>query len=233
MSLLLGDFREVLAPYTWDACIMDAPYGKRTHRGNDDIKSADESERQSINYDHWTPKDVADAVEFIAPRTRGWICSITSHDLAPVWEHWLKWEGFVPRRYVFAPVPIVVPGMAVRLQGDGPSSWTCWMVVARPRTAEAADWGTLPGAYVRGRGACDDDKRYHAGGKPLSIMRAIVRDYSRRGDVVCDPTAGMATTLIAAEIEGRKALGAERDPETYARAIERMRGPVQPALNFE
>lgn len=229
MTLLFGDFREVLAPYTWDACIMDAPYGKRTHRGNEDIKSADESERQSIGYAHWTAEDVASAVSFLHPRTRGWFCTITDHELARAWEECLKAAG----RYVFTPLPVVVPGMAVRLQGDGPSSWTCWMVVARPRTAEAADWGTLPGAYVRGRGACDDDKRYHAGGKPLSIMRAIVRDYSRRGDVVCDPTAGMATTLIAAEIEGRKALGAERDPETYARAIERMRGPVQPALNFE
>lgn len=230
MNLLLGDFREVLASHTWDACIFDAPYGKRTHAGNDDLKSVDDSDRRSIRYDHWTAKDVDNAVAFLHPRTRGWICSITSHDLASSWEYALADVD----RYVFAPIPIVVPGMTVRLAGDGPSSWTCWMVVARPRSGEHfPHWGTLPGAYVRERGACDDDKRYHIGGKPLSIMRAIVRHYSRRGDVVCDPTAGMATTLLAASIEGRKALGAEVDPETHRKALDRIRGPMQPALNLE
>jgi len=39
------------------------------------------------------------------------------------------------------------------------------------------------------------------GGKPMWLMRALVRDYSRPGNLVCDPCAGGATTLIAAAIE--------------------------------
>jgi DNA modification methylase len=53
-------------------------------------------------------------------------------------------------------------------------------------------------------------------------MRALVRDYSRKGDLVCDPTAGAATTLIAAATEGRRAVGAEVDPDTYRLAQERI-----------
>ena len=37
-------------------------------------------------------------------------------------------------RYVFSPIPLVDEGMTVRLRGDGPSSWTCWLCVGRPRS---------------------------------------------------------------------------------------------------
>jgi site-specific DNA-methyltransferase (adenine-specific) len=60
------------------------------------------------------------------------------------------------------------------------------------------------------------------GSKPLWLMRAIVRDYSRPGDVVCDPCAGGATTLIASVIEGRQAIGSELDPATHAKALNRI-----------
>lgn len=41
-------------------------------------------------------------------------------------------------------------------------------------------------------------------------------------DLVCDPCAGGATTLLAAAIEGRRAIGAERDPATFASAQRRL-----------
>ena len=68
------------------------------------------------------------------------------------------------------------------------------------------------------------------GGKTTWIMRAIVRDYTRRGDTVCDPCAGMATTLLAARQEGRRAIGAEMDPERYEAAVARLSRGVTPPL---
>lgn len=56
------------------------------------------------------------------------------------------------------------------------------------------------------------------GNKPLALMEAIVRDYSRPGDVVCDPCAGGGTTLLAAHRLGRHGVGAEMDPTTYRAA---------------
>jgi site-specific DNA-methyltransferase (adenine-specific) len=53
-------------------------------------------------------------------------------------------------------------------------------------------------------------------------MRAIVSDYSRPGDLVCDPTAGYGSTLAAALQKGRRAIGAEVDPEVYAEARKRL-----------
>jgi site-specific DNA-methyltransferase (adenine-specific) len=153
---------------------------------------------------------------------------MTSHDLVPAWERALR----LLDRYVFAPVPYVETGSRVRLAGDGPSSWTVWLVVARPRTQAMARWGTLPGAYVlpseRGKG--------RIGGKALAGMRAIVRDYTRPGDLVVDPCAGAGTTLRACQIEGRRAIGAEMDLRAYRVAADRLRGvgptqnTIQPSL---
>jgi len=62
------------------------------------------------------------------------------------------------------------------------------------------------------------------GQKPMWLMRAIVRDYSRHGDLVCDPYAGSGTTLLAAVMEGRRAIGAEMDEGRFDMAVRRLRG---------
>jgi DNA modification methylase len=61
-------------------------------------------------------------------------------------------------------------------------------------------------------------------------MRALVRDYSRSGQLVCDPCAGGGTTLLAAAIEGRSAVGAEMMPEHYAIAQKRIGRGYTPTL---
>jgi len=53
-------------------------------------------------------------------------------------------------------------------------------------------------------------------------MRAIIRDYTRPGDLVCDPCAGAGTTLLAARMEGRRSIGAEMMPEHYDIARRRL-----------
>ena len=62
------------------------------------------------------------------------------------------------------------------------------------------------------------------------LMRALVRDYSREGDVVCDPCAGAGTTLIAASMERRVGVGAEALPEHYQLARARIDRGYTPAL---
>jgi DNA modification methylase len=96
-------------------------------------------------------------------------------------------------------------------------------MVARPK--RLSKWGTLPGGYTGPPG-----ERVHIGGKPLWLMRALVRDYTKPGDLVCDPMAGAATTLIAALSENRRAIGAEVDPETFAVAQKRMALGYTPSL---
>jgi len=251
VTVRLGRWQEALADVEEvDALIVDAPYSERTHGGHDTgaeqagyragdggsesdtrrmrvdrrtgtVYAVGGANRRSITYTGWSPDDVAEFVSHWAPRVRWWIVTITDHVLAPVWADALSDAG----RYVFAPLPWVAPGSRVRLAGDGPSCWTCWIVVARPRGAPYSTWGTLPGAYVY-----TQDRDAVIGGKPLALMRALVRDYSRPGDLICDPCAGGGTTLLAARIEGRRWIGAEVDPDTHALALERLAEPYTAAL---
>lgn len=228
-DLRLGDFMDTLSSEEWDTLIVDAPYGARTHTGAQvDVGtsgSGDGRERRPISYDAWSPVHVQQAVHFLAPRTSGWFCTITSHDLIDAWSDCLAAE----KRYVFAPIPIVIPGMGVRVMGDGPSSEAVYMVVARPRSQEFSRWGTLPGYYLVAPG--DPRRRSpRIGGKPLGLMERIVTDYSRKGGIVCDPCAGAGTTLLAAARTGRRSIGSEIDPEVYAAAVADLSQPTPTRL---
>ncbi len=218
IDLRLGRYQDTLADVTCDLLCVDAPYSDRTHGGHDKADRFDDSGR-TLGYGGWTPEDVHECVDFFAPRTRGWMVSITDHVLAPEWEAAMAAHG----RYVFAPLPWVALGRGVRLQGDGPSSWTCWIIVSRPRTGEDRNgrpyskWGTLPGAYV-----VTQERSIVVGNKPLALMTRLINDYSRPGDTVCDPCAGGGTTLLAARKLGRDAIGSEMDPETHRAASMRL-----------
>lgn len=120
-------------------------------------------------------------------------------------------------RYVFAPVPYHHPGRSVRLAGDGPSSWTDWLIVSR--TAAQSKWGTLRGGYVAGPGW---DDKVRMGGKPTRLMQLVVSDYSRANEIVCDPFMGAGTTGVACAREGRQFVGIEIDRKTFDIACKRI-----------
>lgn len=224
MTLHLGRWQDVLADVTCDAVITDPPYGSRTHDGtNDHIASSDlpdGANRAPLAYPHWTADDVRAFVASWAPRCRGWFVAMTSHDLVPAYESAISAFD----RLTFAPLPIIQK--RPRLVGDGPASWTVYLVVSRLRGAPFNTWGCLPGAYF----SHTEKNGVVAGAKPLALMRSIVRDYSRPGDLVCDPCAGGATTLLAALTEGRRAVGAELDPITFAAAQIRLNRGYTPLL---
>lgn len=238
-ALRLGRWQDVLADVECSAFISDPPYSERTHSkqryGRQSPKymvaGTGWATARGIGYAHLTSEDVHALVAHWSPRTRGWFAALTDAELVRHYEDALRAAG----RYVFAPLACVQTGMNVRLTGDGPSNWTCWLVVARPTRLNK--WGTLPGAYVGtpyDPGANQNDGSAGrvtgvVGSRPLWMMRAIVRDYSRPGDLVCDPFAGGATTLLAAMQEGRRAIGSEVDPETFAKAQARL-ATWQPSL---
>ena len=213
-----------------DALIVDAPYSARTHSGHDAVPEAERratlrahpdshgggGNRRPIPYASWSHETVSEFVSMFSTLTRGWMVSITDNVLAPTWAAAMEESG----RYVFAPLPYVHVGGRVRLSGDGPSSWTCWLVVSRPRSVEFSRWGTLPGAYILNGG---HERLDLPGGKPLSVMESLVRDYTRPGDIVCDPCCGAGTTLLAAKMLGRQYIGGDIDAAHVAIAEERLR----------
>ena len=58
--------------------------------------------------------------------------------------------------------------------------------------------------------------------KPLALLTRIIQASSNKGDVVFDPFAGCATTLIAAQAEGRQWVGIDLSPKAVDLVVERI-----------
>ena len=71
------------------------------------------------------------------------------------------------------------------------------------------------------------ERTEHPTQKPLDLMRMLVEDFTDPGDLVLDTHAGGGTTLLAAMLEGRRAIGAEVDEEAWHDARERCEPHVE------
>lgn len=222
-ELRLGKWQDELADVEVDAIICDPPYGGQTHESSRKFgnERADGVSIEGLGpeYTAWTPADVSSFVTAWSDRCRGWMVALTSHDLIPAWQDAYRAVG----RYVFQPLPCVMRGMSVRLCGDGPSSWAVYAIVARPSTSEFSRWGTLDGAFYGPPGREAGGGR----GKPDWLMSALVRDYSRPGDLICDPFTGWGSTLAAAVANNRRAIGSEMDRDAFNEAVRRLNRPLQ------
>jgi DNA modification methylase len=54
--------------------------------------------------------------------------------------------------------------------------------------------------------------REHPTMKPVELVRRLIANSSREGDVVLDPFAGSGSTLVAAHLSGRRCVSVELDP---------------------
>ena len=215
-TLYHGDCRELLPTLrTVDAVITDPPYSARTHNSHNGItrRSRDGRNRRGLSYEALTQDDASFFVGEYARICTGWIVWITDSHLAT----YVRGEMERAGRYAFSPLPFYAPGRSVRLSGDGPNSWTDWIVVSR--TKKQIKWGTLPGGYVAGPGWYEKER---IGGKPVLLMDALVRDYSRQGHTVLDTHMGAGTTGVACVKAGRNFIGCEIDLAAFDLACKRI-----------
>ena len=214
--LILGDCRDILpALGPVDHIITDPPYGCRTHARHDasSERRRDGSDARALGYSALTEGEAVDLAELLAKTSAGWVVWFTDSDLAGPIRDAMDGQG----RTTFAPLPYHHPGRSVRLAGDGPSSWTDWIVVSR--TVALKRWGTLPGGYVAGPGWNDKERM---GGKPVVLMDLVVGDYSRQRETICDPFMGAGTTGVACARSNRQFIGIEIDGPSFATACRRI-----------
>jgi site-specific DNA-methyltransferase (adenine-specific) len=218
-DLRLGRWQDALADVgEVDAVITDPPYSERTVSGFRTGGGRDGDSWQggmagTIGYTHARQEDIVELVRWVTEKARHWFVMFGDHVM-------MRWaEDALPDTWLgFDPKPWVKTDAMPRLQGDGPSPQSESIFIARRRTR-------VPLRYRPGWYKTEQNKdRIVTGGKPVGLMRQVVRDYSEPGDLVCDPFAGGATTLRACQIEGRRSIGAECDPDTYAKAMDRLRG---------
>jgi len=225
VELRPGRWQDVLADTGYaNLLLTDPPYSPRVHSGQRSGNlQADES---TISYLPMTAKEAFQIATFWSERITDWAVIFCDHE-SFAW-HESAWVEHGWR--VFAPVRWVKPDSAPRKCSDGPACSTEDIMIARRDSGWPRIRGSRPGHYefpcseLRGCGL--------AGSKPLGLILAILSDYSMQGDYVFDPYAGLATTLVASGIEGRRAIGAELDPITYEKAVNRIKRGWTPRMQL-
>lgn len=69
----------------------------------------------------------------------------------------------------------------------------------------------------------------HPTQKPVELMAQYIGNSSREGDLVLDPFMGSGTTLVAAAMLGRCAIGIEKNPAHFEAACARVSAAVREA----
>lgn len=78
------------------------------------------------------------------------------------------------------------------------------------------------GSVLRSLRAQSGGVKHHPTEKPVDVLRQLIESSSVMGEVVYDPFAGSASTLIAAALEGRLAIGCEIDERYCEAAAKRL-----------
>lgn len=78
------------------------------------------------------------------------------------------------------------------------------------------------GSVLRSLRAQSGRVQYHPTEKPTDILRQLIESSSVIGETVYDPFAGSGSTLVAAVMEGRKAVGCEIDERYCEIAAKRL-----------
>jgi DNA modification methylase len=74
-----------------------------------------------------------------------------------------------------------------------------------------------------------EGEKLHDFQKPLSLMMRLIEIYTNPGDTILDPYAGSGTTILAAVLTGRNAIGIEKERasfETMQRRIQNAQPPL-------
>lgn len=78
------------------------------------------------------------------------------------------------------------------------------------------------GSVLRSLRANSGAVKHHPTEKPVDILRQMIESSSVIGETVYDPYMGSGSTLVAALLEGRKAVGCEIDAQKFDMACKRV-----------
>lgn len=217
---------------TFDAVIADPPYSSGGFTRGDRALRPNTKYRQSQARDDGAHPDFSgdnrDQLGYLAWSTL-WLAQV-ARVLVPgapaaVWTDWrqlpvttdafqaggLTWRGIG----VWTKLNSSRPQIG-RFRSD--AEFLVWGSAGPWRDHDAAE--VLPGTWE-----CSPvpaSARIHLTEKPAPVMEQIVR-IAPPGGVVLDPFAGSASTGVGCLRAGRRFVGVERDPEYFARAVERLR----------
>ena len=226
-----GRYQDVLADVgNVSVIICDPPYSDRTHKGRR-TGNLEGVNRSGISYASLTESDAFEFAQFWSSRCEWWV--VIFGDVATQKWHEEAWKSM--GWYVFGPVRWVKPNSAPRFSGDGPTSSTEEIVVARRKGKLPKERiGSRPGHYIfnisNGVSTSVGKIGSFPGSKPINLMKALILDYTLKGDLVCDTHAGTGTTLLASAQLNRRSIGCEVVESTYNSTMSRIDAGTTPDM---
>lgn len=208
-----------------DHILTDPPYSEHTHKAQRQgctgyveptrpgAQRAQFSRNRELGFDYITNKERVVFAAEIARVVKRWVLVFTDDKGLQPWAdafaaagiEWLR-TGVWRKR-----------GSTPQFSGDRPAQGVEFIFIGHRKGRKTWTGGgrhaywEAPIVLSRSK----KDPRVHTTQKPLSLMEALVRDFTDAGDLIVDPFAGSGTTIMAAKRLGCPGLGFEID-ETYA-----------------
>jgi site-specific DNA-methyltransferase (adenine-specific) len=209
VTLYHGDCFELIPQLgAVDHVITDPPYSERTHKG---ARTAGDGSEKLITFAH---------IEFNALRSlldsidvARWV--VMTCDLA----HAAQLMISPPDSLEFIRLGVwVKPNPTPQFTGDRPGQGFEQVVILHPKGRKKWNGGGYPAVWT-----CNKISGRHPTEKPIELYTRFIEQFTNSGDLILDPFAGSGTTLEAAKLMGRKAIGIELDEKYCEIAANRLR----------
>jgi site-specific DNA-methyltransferase (adenine-specific) len=174
---------------------------------------------EALDFAPITAEVRAAAAAEMARLTRRWIIVFCQAEAVATWRSAMEAAGAKWRR----PMVWIKPDGQPCLAGDRPgigyeSMAAAWAGPGRSTWNGGGKLGVY--SFVKsGQGPNE-----HPTQKPVSLMEALIRDFTDPGETICDPFAGSGTTGVACIRLGRNFIGWEKDAKYHAAAMRRLAG---------
>lgn len=212
ITIYHGDCREILPSLKADVVVTDPPYGSITHDG----ALGDGGRSRLVDFESITAGYLRAVMEFAQPR-RWWVSFME-------WQHLAELESSPPFGLEFVRFGVwVKPNGSPQFTGDRPG--TGWEAIGIFHPPGKKKWNGGGRHAVWNRPV---EQGQHPTTKPEPLVRELIRLFSDEGDLVLDPFMGSGTTLVAAKLEGRKAIGIEIEERYCEIAAKRLAQGVLP-----
>lgn len=219
----------------FDHVLTDPPYDRRTQDNTRRGRKTDTSisDAMPLGFDPMNAERRARWARWIATACRGWALVFSDHESSMLWAADLERAGMMYVRSAIwvrtyddelGPERPTHSG-APQFRGDRPAVGHEVIVCCHARNRGARtplmQWNGGGKAAVYTAPVVRGSARVHTTQKPLRLIRDLVADFFRPGQIIADPFAGSGTTMVAAKLAGIGCAGIELDPKYASYAARR------------
>lgn len=228
-TLELGDALDVmreLPDRAIDHVITDPPYeaeahskSRRSQRGSGKLRNSGAGFVSfPIDFEPMDPATRWVSAKHFARLTNRWALMFCQLEGVSRWREACEWYGLEHRR----PLIWVKPDGAPQFTGDRPGTGYECVEAMHAKSASRWNGGGRRGVFTHNCNSQTRDPEDHQTPKPLDLMLELVELFTDPDEIILDPFAGSASTLVAALRLGRRAIGVERDPKYHALGLQRI-----------